>query len=627
MTTLCAVTWNLSLYLAFLSVCCVVGAAAVTLVSNRMDREPPAMPNLSTALFAYTATGMGLTICVLFLLAAIGLLNLWALTAAAFIGLAAAAFTMARLGIDWRAVCGFSGTNRASWVWTVPLLVYAAGLLLGALRQPFAWDELSYHLPYARAYVRAGGLILDEYLRYPLHSHNFNLLYSLALMLGDERLAHLMHGGSALLIALGLFGSIRRYLGLVIALLAVWILFSLIGFRHIIPTAHVDLGLALFVALGGLALWHWRETGCQSWLFVAAFATGMAMGTKYIGAVFAPLFGLWVLLSSRSLKATLSFTFVVTLFGIWWYLRSFLISGNPIHPFAGDLFGYFLWDARDIASQREQLSSLAPGFGILAPFRAAVVLVFGERPQLSILSLPFFAAPLLYRGLSPALRALLAISLAFYLFWSWVLGPSRYLISIMPFMALFSAYAIKKGVDTFSAVPQARRLSGWLHDRRRFLFPIAAALLLTVAARETYFQLERIRTWPWTKAEQVNLMTERYPGYDLMRAANESPEIDGGPLYLMGFGNLNYWYEGRVVGDFFGAARYRQVLSPDPATGVLTPDPERMQILAEKLGIRGLLIETAAFRRLDPQDWSRHFRLLKQTEIGTLWSVDTRDSQ
>lgn len=627
MKVLVPVVSYLSLYLAFLVFCCVSGMALVSVLARWLDRGSLSMPNLSTALFVYVGTGISLVICALFLLAALGFLQPLGLVLLGFSIMAAALALLPRRPIELRAACGISAVGNGEWIWGIPLVVYGTGLLLGALRPPFAWDELSYHLPYARDYAEAGGLTLNEFLRYPLHSHNFNLLFSLALTVSDERLAHLFHGGAGLLTALGLFGTAHRFLGVGGAVIAVLALFSFDGFRHIIPTAHVDLGLSLFVTLGAVSLLHWHDTGRRSWLYVAALATGMAMGTKYIGALFAPLFGLWVVIRSRSLRETLAFTLVVTLFGVWWYVRSYAIAGNPVHPFAGDLFGYFLWDARDLAAQHDDLASYIAGTGLLAPFRAAVTLAFGERPELSALALPFFAAPLLYRRFHRALRALLAVVLSYYLVWSWFLGPPRYLMPIMPAMALFSAAVLTTGFGALAALPKIRPLAGLFAPRRHKLLPVLVALLLIVAAQQAYDLMAKIPTWPWSRAAEVDFMTRRYPGYALMRAANESPELDGAPLYLMGFGNLMYWYRGQVIGDYFGIARYRQVIAEDPVTGERAPDPKKLMALAERFGIHGVLVESAAFPRLDLRRWQQHFDLLARTEQGTLWHVAGREER
>lgn len=149
--------------------------------------------------------------------------------------------------------------------------------------------------------------------------------------------------------------------------------------------------------------------------------------------------------------------------------------------------------------------------------------------------------------------------------------------------------------------------------------------MLFAAVRESLDLIAKLPTWPWTSEAQGAFLTERFPGYDLIHAANEDPNIDRRRLYLMGFGNLIYWYEGQAIGDYFGTARYRQILSPDPKSEQRTPAADRVRALAERFGVHGVLVESAVFPGLDRQSWARQFRLLAQSELGTLWLIDGRN--
>lgn len=624
---LISAVYPLACYFVFIAACGVLGAAAVMALARFLDRGPPRMPNPETAFFVYVGTGIAVTISGLFVLASIGALEPWSVGTAGVMGLVLAAAVLARNGAHLRDVLGLPRGRSRDWVWVLPLLIYGAGVLLGALRPPLAWDELSYHLPYARDYLEAGGLTVSEYLRYPLHSHNFNLLYALALMVADERLAHLMHGGSAVLIALGLFGLARSYLGAGSAALAVFFLFSFDGFRNITATAHVDLGLALFVSLAAFSLVYWHTNGQRYWLYVAAIALGMGMGTKYIGGAFAPLFALWVLVRSRSPRETLYFCSAVAAFGVWWYVRSYLISGNPLHPFAGQLFGYYLWDAQDLIDQHGDLASHAPATGPLAPFVAALQVTLGERPELSVFALPFFVAPVIFRRLPASLSVLCSVSMAYYLFWAWVLGPARYLMPIMPAIALFSSAVVSTGAQAIAAHPRMRPTLEWSRRRQPRVRTILVALVSLIAARETIEIARRVPEWPWTPEEQGAYLAQRLPGFDLIQAANESGEINGGRLYLMGFGNLTYWYRGEALGDYFGIARYRPLYTRDGLSGQTTLDPEKLEQLADRFQLAAVLVETGAFPQLDRAAWSERFRLLAESDYGTLWLVNGRSHE
>ena len=64
---------------------------------------------------------------------------------------------------------------------------------MAPLAPPAAFDELMYHLPYAREVAHSGSLGIHEWLRYPWFPYNYNLLYAAALLVGDDVLPHFLN--------------------------------------------------------------------------------------------------------------------------------------------------------------------------------------------------------------------------------------------------------------------------------------------------------------------------------------------------------------------------------------------------------------------------------------------------
>jgi len=73
-------------------------------------------------------------------------------------------------------------------------------------------DAVRYHLPYAKFYAENHGLMVNEYMRYPVFSHNINLAFSLGyLYLGPDQgevLARMFISLSLLLIIIGLYSLV-----------------------------------------------------------------------------------------------------------------------------------------------------------------------------------------------------------------------------------------------------------------------------------------------------------------------------------------------------------------------------------------------------------------------------------
>ena len=229
--------------------------------------------------------------------------------------------------------------------------------MLRPLGPPYGTDALTYHLPYARFYLEQGGLAVIETLRYPLHTHNINLLYSAALIRPGATLAQMMHAAMGLLALLGIFGMSRHWHNWVTATLSAAGVLLFAEYVRSFGYAYIDNGVVLFVTAAFLCMALWTEDRQNTLLWFCALFAGTAMGTKYQGALFTIPLGLMVLWFSKDLKLTFRFALLTSLFGLFWYVRSWLISGNPVHPFAGDLFGYYIWTAEDLASQMGELKS------------------------------------------------------------------------------------------------------------------------------------------------------------------------------------------------------------------------------------------------------------------------------
>ena len=77
------------------------------------------------------------------------------------------------------------------------LALVALPALMAPLAPPAAFDELMYHLPYARQVAQSGSLGIHEWLRYPWFPYNYNLLYAGALLVGDDVLTHFLGASRA----------------------------------------------------------------------------------------------------------------------------------------------------------------------------------------------------------------------------------------------------------------------------------------------------------------------------------------------------------------------------------------------------------------------------------------------
>jgi len=448
--------------------------------------------------------------------------------------------------------------------------------------------------------------------------------------------------------ALGLWGASQRYLGSGIpGLLAGLSLFMIGPVKSTLGFAYIDNGLALFcwatalaVAVmaepvagsirphspdGGLLWSPMTSNACtaaranaqavrshEDWPFLVLLAglmAGAACGTKYFGVVFAAWAGVVIaalmLFRHRliTVAAAALYTLGILLAGSAWYIRSYLISGDPAHPAGAPVFGFFLWNEGDLAFQyAEQAVHGVGGNPLMLP---AALLEAGV-----LLWLPAFAGLFLKR-VPPPVRALQALFIGYMLFWFFVsqvpryLGPAYGLGGFLAFHALYRAgrWAMLRwqtGIRPFK--------------RRASSAGGVAALVLVLAI--AYAADRGVKyAGEYRRAEQV-LAT--HSGYALYQQANAHSQRYGARLAQVGFEDGIYFFRGTVIGDWFGPGRYRDILECGEPPCPLPP-PASLAVTLRRHGARMLLLNRQQVVDLDESALrAAGWRVLAQNEKGVL---------
>jgi 4-amino-4-deoxy-L-arabinose transferase-like glycosyltransferase len=364
--------------------------------------------------------------------------------------------------------------------------------------------------------------------------------------------------------------------------------------------AYVDDGLALFCwgATLALALWAASDRGRRSWGWVvlAGVLAGAAAGSKYFGGVFAVLAGAYILLWRRDARSSVIYGATVLATGTWWYVRSFLLSGDPMHPAGGNVFGHFLWNAADLARQSEEQA----GFGtprnplyIVAALKEAGVVVW----LLAIASLVVRKPP-------PGLRVLQVVFVAYLAFWFAVTQVPRYLAPVYGAGCLLTCYTLYR---VFLRLPASITQS--VRRRANLAACVLAALLVVYAAdRFSRYQAE-------TAGQQAILARE--PGYQLFTAASALIPQLGDRVVQIGFENAIYFFDGTVIGDWFGPGRYSGMLDCNEDACTL-PDAQAMARYVHKAGSRMLIVSTVSHPEFDVQAYRRDFEVKLHSHDGFL---------
>lgn len=533
------------------------------------------------------ATGLGATMVLLQGLAIAGWLKPAPLIALGVFGFALAALEAVR--------CRRRRSLRDAWGYWLQLpmtsrLLSLAVLALGAstlpmpLAPPVEWDELMYHLPHASQWAASGHLTVNEWLRYPWFPYNYELLYAVALVAGNDVLPHLMHALAGWTTTLLLLAWARQRAGLDRALLAalLWLFLASSQFGN----AYVDLGVALFVFLSYVALDAWLQERTDAWLVVSAFALGVAVGSKYQALGFLPFFLVAVWKGRPSPRWFVVAVVAFLLPCAYWYSRNLVLAGDPFAPFGGRLFGFTDWNVGDYTSQFDDLRRQAA----LPPYLlwpALITLVLQLR--------------------APAGARLPAAFAAWALvFWAATSRYPRYLLPVYPVLALLAVL----GWEQIARLACRMIRRPWLPARWADLGAAGVLVLVLSIAHE-----QADRWWgliaPTPEMREASL-ARQLPGYPMLQYLRDHPQ---GRIYQIGLEGEIHYAPQPIWGDHFGPWRYRDYLALDASA-------LRRRLVDE--GFDALLVHTGRMKTramvLRPE-FTRNFALEHQERAIMLFSV------
>jgi len=230
----------------------------------------------------------------------------------------------------------------------LPLLPLVFSLIL-VFAPPIAWDAQTYHLAIPKKFLADGGISFFPLNIYSNMPFNMNLLYTFAMGIGGEELVRLLCGFISLMLILG-FGAIAKlefgdekggWLAGLIFLASPVILY---GANEVL----VDVQMAFFVILAVWTFLRWLEEQKLLWILLCGIFCGFISACKYTG-IYIPIaiFLIGIFLSQKEKrKEILLIPLFAILFLLPWFLKNYLLTGNPIYPLL-----YNVFDGRDWTSQ------------------------------------------------------------------------------------------------------------------------------------------------------------------------------------------------------------------------------------------------------------------------------------
>ena len=237
----------------------------------------------------------------------------------------------------------------------IPWLLLAWCVITGlaALAPPAGgdYDGLAEHLAHAKVYARTGSyapLWYDHHSHFPALTQ---MLFTLGMLLHGPGLAKLFHWAFGV-IALGATYVIgERFVRAGSGKWAALTFASTPIIGWLMQVGYVDLTATAYGLLAVLAFLSWRQGSSTRALALSGLMVGGMMGAKMQGiALFGVLLvgaAVTVLVRRAGARRLLKAVGVLALLGAVvaapWYVKTWVLTGNPVYPFAYSVFGGKYW--------------------------------------------------------------------------------------------------------------------------------------------------------------------------------------------------------------------------------------------------------------------------------------------
>ncbi len=344
---------------------------------------------------------------------------------------------------------GYSSTGKDIRIFFILIVMVLSISFLGALAPPSHLDVLNYHFALLRQCLQSHSLIFNPTFFYGATPFNAEMLSGFMALLSDLRGGQFIQFIAGLLLVVSVFAVGKKHFNLLTAIIASSIFVSTLFLPAILSEAKNDQLLAL---LSFWAFYYFARAQIESdgrALIVGAVFGGLAGGMKLYGLGIPSIGFLFIIFSAIGGKTKIDYRRIALAGAISlililpWYIRSLILTGNPIHPFLSNLFGDRYWDSvlnfKFNLMREWRYVRVNPLQFLISPFRVTFD-ADAYFARIGPIYLSLLPAAILFGGKNKLLKFFGWASLIYFILWFFILHDARYLLPILPGLSLFCAY-------------------------------------------------------------------------------------------------------------------------------------------------------------------------------------------
>jgi hypothetical protein len=346
----------------------------------------------------------------------------------------------------------------------LPIVLALAVAAICSMDPELKGDAGVYHLTIPKLYIAHGGfrgIPFNVYSNWPL---NGEMVFTLAMLLKDYVLANSAQCIFAVFTAYAVFEYARESKSAWYGFMAVLFMLFNHTFMREADSAYVDIIQAFFATTAFMFMMRAIDQPEQrrTCLLLSGISCGIMAGMKvsgFLGVVPMTILYLVKLRGGNGLRRTLvdlgtCFLPPIVLLVLPWIVKAAWFTGNPVYPFLYSVFGGPDWSQSCARRFAEWQSSIGMGRSvqdyIKLPYRvimsagAGYAHFDGSLSRMWIALLPLSIIAALWNR---TVRACLAVAGVYFVLWASASQQLRFLIPIMPVLAIGAALALGELTD------------------------------------------------------------------------------------------------------------------------------------------------------------------------------------
>lgn len=210
-----------------------------------------------------------------------------------------------------------------------------------------AHDSLGYHINLPKLFVRNHSVLPMIYDLKSYQSQFMECLYTVGICFRSVTVAKLFHWVISVLFVLCAMVVIEKEAGRKLSrLMGLALLLTPTLFNQMTVTYN-DAAVSLYLLLAYVFFEHGLSSRRLSAFFISGLMTGFAVSSKYLALMTGTGMGLilvWRIIAAKGdrgfyFKALVVYSFGTFLTGSYWFIRNFILQGNPLYPIFTSRFG------------------------------------------------------------------------------------------------------------------------------------------------------------------------------------------------------------------------------------------------------------------------------------------------